>query len=239
MSSHEQVKKLKGHTEHILDLFIGLREQYRFLEPMLFNKRVAKRFSGGAKNRGFNVIKYSLFFSCVQDVANLALDADKRTPSLTKVLNVLADLKVKEILKKEYSVWNIPIPDDQPIVVRAALERMEKRETEKRAKDFDRIFKRLYRRWDKLTTSNSLSAFSVVRDKYTAHKEIHLDGDKYKLFDIGTLELKWKDLNSIINSLRLIVLDVNLLVRNASFNFEAFEDGLSSSVKSFWARKSA
>jgi hypothetical protein len=131
------------------------------------------------------------------------------------------------------------VPNGQSMEVLAALKRMEERETGKRARDFDRIYKHLFRNWNRLLSSKSLSAFSLLRDKYTAHKEIHLENDRYKLMDLSSLRLKWKDLDIVINLIRLIVRDINLLVRNSSFNYDSFEKGLSSSVKSFWSKKSA
>jgi hypothetical protein len=239
VSSREQIKKLKGHTEHILDLFIGLEEKYKFIEPMLFHKSVLRNYGSGLKSRGFNVIKYSIFFSCIQDVVNLTLDDDKRTPSLKKVVNTLNDPSLRDIFRLEFSEWNIPIPKGQSKEILDALKRMEKRETEKRAKDFDRTYNQMKRNWNRLISLKSLEGFKVVRDKYTAHKEIHLEDGTYKSFDVGSLELKWKDLDKVVNMIRLVIRDINLLIRNSSFDYDGFEKNLSLSVISFWARKSA
>jgi hypothetical protein len=49
MSSSEQIRKMKGHTEHILDLFIGLKEKYQFLEPMLFKGVFFRNYGAGRR----------------------------------------------------------------------------------------------------------------------------------------------------------------------------------------------
>lgn len=77
----ERAQKLKAHTEQLLDLFLQLKENYAFLEPMLFDRDVVSTYGSGHKARGFNAIKFSLFYACAQDLAKLAFDSDRRTPS--------------------------------------------------------------------------------------------------------------------------------------------------------------
>jgi hypothetical protein len=61
MSMRERVQKLKAHTEQILDLFLELKENYAFLEPMLFDRDVVSTYGSAHKARGFNAIKFLVF----------------------------------------------------------------------------------------------------------------------------------------------------------------------------------
>lgn len=79
---NKQITKLQAHTDHLLSCLLGLKEKYAFLRPMLFDDEVVKCYGNGERYRGFESIKYSLFYACVQDLARMTLDTDKRTPSI-------------------------------------------------------------------------------------------------------------------------------------------------------------
>ena len=91
MSMRERVQKLKAHTEQLLDLFLELKENYAFLEPMLFDRDVVSTYGSGDKARGFNAIKFSLFYTCAQDLAKLAFDRYPQTPSIAKLVQALSE----------------------------------------------------------------------------------------------------------------------------------------------------
>ncbi len=86
-----RLKKLQAHAEHLLDVFIALREKYALLDPMLFERNTIGLWSTGARGRGFLILKNSLFMSCIMDVSKIALDKDDRTPSVMRLVGALAE----------------------------------------------------------------------------------------------------------------------------------------------------
>ena len=78
-----QVEKLRAHASHLLDAFPHLRERYAMLDPMLFVEDVPKTRGSGKQRRGFMILRHSLFLSCAQDIAKLALEHAFREASLS------------------------------------------------------------------------------------------------------------------------------------------------------------
>src|SRR2546422_7407355 len=106
----QRIGKLKGHAEHLLDLFRRLRARFAFLEPMLFDSDVVATHSQGRKGHGFGVIRDTLLYACVQDIANLTTDKDHRTPSIAKIMADLEDPAILARLRDDFSSWSLP-PD--------------------------------------------------------------------------------------------------------------------------------
>ena len=89
--------------------------------------------------------------------------------------------------------------------------------------------------WENFQKQPWLNGFKTVRDKLTAHLELKLVDKKYSLIDISELGLKWGDLKTSLDLLQPIVLDLNLIVRSASFAMDDFESSLQQSSTEFWS----
>ena len=128
-----QIEKLEAHASHLLDAFIGLREKYALLQPMLFDKQVVQARGSFAQARGFQTLRHSLFLSCAQDIAKLCLDADKRTPSILNLVSGLSDLLLRGELRERYAIWKLPSVEGEtdPEIIEA-LRRIEQHEQSER-----------------------------------------------------------------------------------------------------------
>lgn len=233
----EQVHKIQAHAEHLLDGFLGLRERYVMLSPMLFNQQVIDSYGKGSKARGFSIIRNNLFLFCCQDIAKLCLDAYDKSPSIKKIVERLAsqpDL-VKQ-LEEQYAVLFIepPASEKDPAVL-AALARKEKREEQERRTKFQELLCELNGRWSDLASSTTLNAFKIIRDKLAAHIDVHLIEGKYQLIDIGTLGIKWKDLGVTINSMQRLIELIGLVVRSASFMWDSLDHQLEKASDGYWS----
>jgi hypothetical protein len=230
-----QIEKLEAHAGHLLDAFIGLREKYAMLEPMLFDPDTNENRGSRDQARGFQILRTSLFLSCAQDIAKLTLDADKRTPSIRNLIGALDDPTVVAELEERYAVWVIPsVEEETDPDIAAALERMEERERVERREQFGEHMKELRVRWAELSSAPAMTGFLTVRDKVSAHTEVRHVADKYQLVDIGTLGLKWLDLRLSIEVMQRLVELIGLIVRNAGFAWDALDDQLSKASKRFW-----
>ena len=139
-----QFEKLEAHASHLLDGFLRLRERYAFLDPMLFSEEVANRRGSGRQARGFITLRHSLFLSCAQDIAKLALDKDPRTPSIRNLIESVQVQSTADELRDRFAVWVLPsieVETDPEII--AALERIELGEQKARRLQFDNILRTL------------------------------------------------------------------------------------------------
>lgn len=230
-----QVEKLEAHAGHLLDAFIGLREKYAMLEPMLFDPDTNKNRGSRDQARGFQILRNSLFLSCAQDIAKLTLDGDKRTPSIRNLVSALDDSAVVAELEDRYAVWVIPsVEEETDPDIAAALRRMEERERVERRGQFREHMAELRALWAELSATAAITGFLTVRDKVSAHTEVRYVADKYQLVDIGTLGIKWGDLRLSIESMQRLVELIGLIVRNAGFAWDALDDQLSNASKRFW-----
>lgn len=230
-----QIEKLEAHASHLLDAFIGLREKYCMLEPMLFDPDTNKIRGSREQARGFQILRSSLFLSCAQDIAKLTLDADSRTPSIRNLVSALDDQALREELEERYAIWVIPSVEDEidPDIL-AALRRMEERERIEKRAQFREHLTELRKCWGTLSTAISMTGFLTVRDKVSAHTEVRFVVDKYQLVDIGTLGIKWRDLRTSIEAMQRLVELIGLIVRNAGFAWDLLDLQLSTASKNFW-----
>ena len=230
-----QIEKLEAHASHLLDVFIGLRERYAMLEPMLFHADVPKLRGSGQQTRGFQILRHSLFLSCAQDIAKLSLDADKRTPSLRNLIDALTDADIRTKLRKRFSVWHIPsVEQETDLEIVAVLKRIEMREEAERRTQFDELYCQATEAWSALSTSPVLKAFLTIRDKLSAHTEVQYIVDKYQFVDIGTLGMKWGDMRETVELMQKLVELLGLLIRNADFAWDMLDEQLSRAASAFW-----
>ena len=227
--------KTEALASHLLDGFLLLREKYAFLEPMLFDRRVIDVRGSGTSARGFHSLKHTLFLSCAQDIANLALDADRRAPSILNVLAALQDGPIRNELRERFAMWKMPKPASysDPFIIEA-LARIEQREEAQRRAQFDELLHELQSSWATLSGSTTIERFRQIRDKVSAHMEIRQVADTYAPIDIATIGLKWGDILQTINPMQRLVELCGLLVRNATFAWDSLESQLAASSAGFW-----
>lgn len=231
-----QIEKLEAHAVHLLDTFIGLREKYAMLEPMLFDPDINKNRGSREQARGFRILRNSLFLSCAQDIAKLSLDWDKRTPSIRNIVGAFEDAALVAELEERYAVWVTPSATEatDPEIAEI-LRRMEERERSERREQFREHMTELWILWNELSSSPVMVGFTTVRDKVSAHTEVRFSADKYQLVDIGSLGIKWRDLRLSIEAIQRLVELIGMIVRNTGFAWDSLDHQLSMASKKFWA----
>ncbi len=216
----DQIAKLVGHTDHLLGCFLGLKQKYAFLLPMLTDEQIIQRHGSGMKIEGFLTIRHALFWGCVQDVVNLSLDEDERTPSITNIMEEVSRDEVRQSLRQ---------------ALKAAIKGWDADEQEQQSTVLDEKHKTLLSNWENFQKQPWLIGFKTVRDKLTAHLELKLVDNEYSLTDVSALGLTWGDLGKALDLLQPIVLDLNRIVRNAGFAIDDFELSLRDSSSAFWS----
>jgi len=228
-------EKIQAHAEHLLDLFVGLRTTFAMLEPILCDQVVVARWGAGKRASGLRVITNRLLNACVLDIAKIALDKDDRTPSVVTLVQALDDPLLLAEMRESYAIWNLaPTSAEDPDVIRM-LQKIERREEEERRAKFDAHVNDVRARWKALGSSQALSSFARMRDKFIAHSELWHNGTKYEPRDISTLGLKLGDVRTVITELQTLVDLLTLIYRNSSFAFDELDQQVISTRDIFWA----
>lgn len=192
---NELITEYKGHLLHVTNAYHGLEEKYALLEPMLFDKTLVEKH----KNRGFEVLRQALFFSCVVDVVNIVVQkGGKRASSTEGIASIFCN---QEIL---ISLHNAIVSADA-FVGNPEMQ-------EKQSQDFWVNIGTTKTKIDCLLHSSQIKAFETIRDKRIAHLELKKSGENYELLDISTLGLKWNDIQAILAEIKTIIFNLNIIM---------------------------
>jgi len=230
-----RLEKLEAHASHMLDIFIGLREKFALLEPMLFDERLVSTKGSGKSHRGFRILRHSLFLACSQDIAKLCFDKDDRTPSIQKIVAALEDASLTAALADRFASYVSPsVEAETDPEILEALKAFEHRESIELRAQFSALHQELVEAWTILSTAVSTRGFHTIRDKVSAHTEVLYAVDKYQLVDISTLGILWRDVGLTIRSMQRLIEIIGLLVRGASFAWHSLDHSLESAAVNFW-----
>jgi hypothetical protein len=233
--SPTQREKTQAHAEHVLDAFIALSATYAMLEPLLFDANVIERWSGKKRRFGFNQIRHSLLYACVLSIAKIALDNDKRTPSITNLVRDLDNPPLVSELRERYAAGNLVLPEDEDPEVVKVLHRMAKREEAQRRVQFDSLLEELRKGWAELSESAALTSCGAMRDKLIAHSEMVLHYEsRYRPFDLSMLGLRYGDLRLVIEALQRLVDLLSVLFRGSNFAFDEMDQQFTAGRDQFW-----
>lgn len=192
-------------------------------------------FAGPAsKPRGFLTLRNSLFLSCAQDIAKLAVDSDERTPSIKNLVANIQRDQMNVTLQRRFSEWVVPSGEEKDPEIVEALKRMELCEWEQRCKQFEELVAKAAADWQTLQSDPALDGFQKIRDKVSAHTEIKCVADKYQFVDIGALGIKWPDMKRLIDDMQSLVEVLGLVIRNAGFSWDMLDSQLARASESFW-----
>ena len=230
-----QAEKIKGRAEHLLNGFLGLRERYAMLEPMLFDATVVDAFGAGRRSRGFGTLKIVLFLAISQEIAKLTWDDAERAPSINNLMSALQNDALRAELRAEHAVWGTDrSPDETDPQVKIALERMEAAGAAKRLDEHDAVYTQALRGWGEIQASPRFMAFKTIRDKVSAHTEVMYSNGEYHLLDTKALGIVWSDLRESIKLMQGMVERLGLLIRSASFAWDGFDRQLDTAYLAFW-----
>jgi len=229
----QQVDKLVGHSEHLLDAFLGLRQKVALLFPMVRNESLIVKYSRGAGAEGFLILRYTLFCSCAQDLVKLTTDTDKRTPSVENLFSILQDVQVRNELRERYSAWCLPREAGHN-EIETELQAHEMARRGELAKKFDDLFRKVGDGWANFKVQPWLPGMQSLRDKHTAHLELRPTNHGYEPVGLEALNLKWGDVRDAVTRLEGLVLDLNVLSRQAGFMMDQATDQFDRAATAFW-----
>lgn len=229
------LEKLEAQASQLLDGFIGLRETYALLDPMLFDREIiSSRGSFGQRN-GFLILRRSLMLACVQDISRLCLDGDEHAPSIPRLVAKLRNQPLRDELRRSYCVWGgePARTESDPDIIRLLAD-IAQREQSARGDEFDRHFARLLTSWDTLSNGPALAKFHTVCDQVSAHTRDHSGKHRYQLVDITRLGIELTGLQPTIQAMQEPVALIGLMVHATNFAWDSLSHQLADAAQSFW-----
>jgi hypothetical protein len=231
--TNELIAKLVGHVDQLLSSYMNVAAEYRLVAPMLYDRKTTEHFGKGARGPGFTAIRYALYRHIVQECWKLACDTDKRTPSLVGIMRGLQQPGVKEALRGRYSRLRIPIDESVDADTRRILERMEEAEDSDREKEFDSKWKLIEEQWATFNAAPFREGIATLRDKVTAHTELRLVDGLYERADLAGV-VKFGDERLFLEGIKDIIINLNLIVRQAGFDWVDFDERITRSASAYW-----
>lgn len=229
------IEKLSGHTDRLVDVFLAIIRGYAVVAPMMFDERVVAAYGQEAKAMGFQIVRQTLLLGVILDLVKITVDEqDSRIPSIANIISALDDGKVVEYLRAQ----QVDRQYLEPITVLTEAENAARlqREKDQMGRRFDERLANLNKNWPKLRDSPQLAVFKAVRDRYLAHLEVRFDPTtrSYRILSLEDVGLKWGDANHVISLTKDVVDDLNLVVRQAGFDWKGFEKQNEGIALGFW-----
>jgi len=230
MNPKQTIEKLEGHSSNLLTFYLGTVRKYAVLEPMIFSKTVCDENGRGLAATGFSMIRSSLYYSLIQELANIAFDSGSTNPSIKNIVGKLNHDEVIKVLRAKYTVEFCPEEEFKELYEQRAVER---------GKQFDSHLQELLKLAHNLQDNSDFKAAKSVRDEFTAHLDLQYIDGNYEYPDISKYGLKWSSLKNMIGVLKPIIDRVGFVVRDAGFAWESFEAQNKKIADGYWYSESA
>jgi AbiU2 len=192
----EAIANLESQVEALLSLTLSAFERFCFLQPMLDNRQLLDRIEQEKKGAGFNRLRAWLYWSLVLELAKLCHDngKQKRAPSIYAIREKLSNPALLQALEDKYAKNNRELADADTL----------------RA-EFRTLYARFSESADRMLSERVAGGYKTIRDKLIAHNELRKDG---QFHDVKTEGLKYGDEHALLKTLKELVTDLMLIVRN-------------------------
>jgi hypothetical protein len=213
---NEKIAKLEAEVEALFDLTLRAHARFIFLRPMLTNHELHDRIGKEAKEIGFRQLRSWLYWGLVQELAKICSDNDPRSPSIRSVTQKLKDIHLRNELEEKCVTNN-----------------REMGETEVRA-SFNRAYSDYEQRAEEMLSSHSVGGYKTIRDKLISHNELRQSATGYDFFDVQDAKLKYGDERKLLETLRMLIDHLLLVVRNVDFSWDSFFRNEEKVAREFW-----
>jgi hypothetical protein len=210
------VEKLEAEVEALFSLTTRAYSRFLFLRPMLASEKLTKRFGEQRKGVAFNRLRQWLYWSLVQELSKICSDNDSRSPSIAAITRKLKDSEVRSHLQQKCVTKNREMGEER---VRT---------------DFNASYDHYLQHADELLSSHSVGGYKTVRDKLISHNELRRSATGYDFFDVRDAKLKYGDERKMLETLAQLIEDLELVVRNVSFDWSSWFRNEKKFVGDFW-----
>jgi hypothetical protein len=226
--------KTQGHAEHLLDGFLGLRQKYALLRPMMYDAGLRLRRGAREREMGYATLRFALFRDCALDLMRLTIDEDRRTPSVRNLMEALSDPPVLAALRAKWGdCHKLPAQpgDDETRAQLDAIEAADRAQMEAR---FDKSWNLAKSKWDRFLNAPWLPVFRDLRDKHIAHLELHLVNGEYRPIDLAELNVTAGNLDEGMELLERLVVEIGLVARMTGFAMQGARSQFDNEAAAFW-----
>src|SRR3990172_312055 len=162
MDVNTRIKKLSGHSENLLTFYLGTLRKYSVLDPMLFSQEVCNKYGSKLASNGYAVVRDTLYYGVVQDIANMFFDKGKTNPSILNIKDMLDHELVMKYLENKYTSAYASYNKD----LNSWYKKQRRME---RAQEFKTYHKELVEYIEILKKDQELKSCKSIRDGFTAH----------------------------------------------------------------------
>lgn len=206
-----EVEKLAVHADHLMGLCVALERKTRIAETLIFNDFSAT-FDGSHASTGFVLIRETLYFSIIQDLATIIFDRSEKSPSISNCLEKLEKPEVQNRCRESF----VAIGGLDPETTR----RLEKANAEK----FDSTLSDFLESAAKILKDKDALRSKKCRDKLIAHYDLSQDGSGYSSPMPEDFGLTWGTARCVLDKAKPVVDSISSLTRDAGFAWEIFDE---------------
>lgn len=215
----EQIAKLEGEVEALFELILRAHARFIFLRAMMSNQDLLARIGKEAKGVGFRRLRNWLYWALVHELAKICSDNDPRSPSIAKVTRKLKDAELRNQLEAK-CVKNNREMGEEPV-----------------GASFNEAYEDFQKRAEEMLSSQSVGGYKKIRDKFISHNELRLSPHSrtgYDFFDVKHAKVKYGDERKLLETLKLLIDDLLLTVRNVDFSWNSFFEQEEQVARDFW-----
>ncbi|MGA2854383.1 MAG: hypothetical protein ABSE90_09680 [Verrucomicrobiota bacterium] len=230
----ERIAKLDAHVRKCFDLLLVAHKQYANLRPMMGDQKLLDRIGRENKNRGFDTIRFTLYWNLVQELVKIVADDDGRVPSIHNFRKHFEDGQVKGFLKEKFSVWPSLVKDTYHGELKKVLKQSDKQDENERRQLFDSRYDKVMKESEELLNSPALASMKDIRDKILAHNELNLLSGSYRFVEPKDFGLKYGDERVVLEKATLVFDDFFVLVTQIYFDWNEFKAITNRDADEFW-----
>lgn len=227
MNIKTTVRKLTGYSENLLTFYLGTVRKYALLDPMLFSKEVCDKYGSRLASNGYALVRETLFYGVVQDIANMFFDKTGTNPSILNIKDMLDHQQVINFLREKYT--------SEHVIDNGNLRTWHKNRRKERAQEFETFHKELFDKIRNLETSKDLNLCKTIRDKFTSHIDLQFSGGNYSYPDISKYGIKWGTPKRLLNELKPIIIRIGYVVRQSGFAWDTFDSQNNKIASGLWS----
>ena len=165
----------------------------------------------------------------ILELVKICDDSYETTPSIRQLKKALSDTDTLRALKEKYS-RRAPLQwlDEQTV------QQLQKEEEQELGSEFDEVYARFQKNAVKMMSSGARAGYRKIRNNLIAHNALLKTDAGYDSFDIKDLGLKHGQERKLLEAVRTIVDDLDLLVRSHCFLWDSFFEIHEKNVCIFW-----
>lgn len=197
-----------------------------------------KKWDNSHSAHALEILRITMFFDLVRELAAISLDKDARSPSIRNVLRLLESTELVEALKADY-IKPLPITwiNDVDADSKAFWEEKRKEEqVSENLKKFNGHLKTARDTYAALIQVDLYRRIKDTRNKMVAHYEMRKDGEIPRIFGPSDIELKWNDVEKYYEEIKPIILELQLLISNEGYAIDLYRENHDMVSNDFWTK---